>query len=230
MGGEGLITVALTSVNPDHRFWPAFLNFYVENGKRHKLRFAHTWRMMLHQAQTKLVESAIVNGSTHILFVEDDMTSFPMDGLDKMLEADRDVICCFTYGRQWPHYAIPLRKKTQNTLLSAFKVMPSCLRGLMPVDRNEEGVVEVDLAHQGFTLIKMGVFKAIGMPWFKFGDIGATDCWFSDQCAKVGIKLWAHMDVRVEHVGINDGNRDSHYELGKADRLRRLRAKVKGEV
>lgn len=216
-----MIVIGVASINPDYRFWPNFTLFFAAN-LHNDIRLKHVWRKMLHTAQTEIVEVALASKASHILFVEDDMSFIPNNGLDLLLEADVDVITCVTYSRPWPHYVIPLRKRLRNSRLSEFNEMCREKGLLIPIGEDEEGIVEVDLTPQCFTLCKIDIFRRMELPWFKFGEVGATDCWFSDRCADAGIKMHAHMGVRVEHAGINSITRPFYFEMGKKERLKEI--------
>jgi hypothetical protein len=86
------------------------------------------------------------------------------------------------------------------------------LLGLMPfIKRNEMGLIPAHYTGFGLTVIKKGVFEAIGFPWFeswkqiyqiqnfKMCEVVTDDDGFCQKAMKKGFKIWIDPEVRIGH-------------------------------
>ena len=132
--------------------------------------------------------------ATHILQIDSDMM-FPMDGLERLLSHDKDIVGAF-YNKRVPPY------ETVGHLLHA----PDISKG---------GLYPADLMPHGFVLIKREVFEKLKSPWYyeSFDPACVTekdpdglvgeDVNFSRDCVKAGIEMWCDADLTFEcaHIG-----------------------------
>ena len=198
------IVAGVYTARPDPKFWPMFLRFYVKNEKRFNMGFAHVHGRPTAEAQKEVVYMAQLVKATHLLFVEDDATYVPNDILEKLVEADKDVIAPHAYSRHYPYQSMILAKRFTNMTIS--KGLPAGMKArgnLIPLN-DKEGIVEADLVHFNFTLVKMEVFNKISKPWFAYGEVGETDCWFCDKLLEAGIHPYGHMGIRLTHSNVDD--------------------------
>lgn len=144
-------------------------------------------------SRTWLVNEAIKNGGTHILFVDSDM-HFMMSSLGKLLAHDKEIVGVEYNKRQFP-------------LTPVYKPM---------TERSETELYEANYAGMGLMLIKLSIFQdpkfGIGVdgkrnPWFNFGrdSQGALamgeDAWFSNVARDAGYKTYIDPTVKVKHLG-----------------------------
>jgi hypothetical protein len=135
--------------------------------------------------RTSGVKKALDLGATHVLFVDSDM-SFPVDGLHRLLRADRDIIGANYVRRQAPHDSLAKAKNGK--------------------DQDISGVVEVARLPTGFMLIKTDVFKCVPQPWFAtpWNDdneqITGEDYYFCDKARSHGLLIWMDADLSASIV------------------------------
>ena len=141
------------------------------------------------ETRTNLVNLAIENKATHILFLDHDMF-FPSNGtgdspIQKLLDADKDIIGVPYNKRKFPIEAIDI-----------------------PVtERSEKDLYKCQSIGTGLMLIKTDVFKKIPMPWFHFGRgekgemVYGEDTFFCQQAIKNGFNEWAEPTIFIKHLG-----------------------------
>lgn len=144
-------------------------------------------------SRTWLVNEAIKNGGTHILFVDSDM-QFMMSSLGKLLAHDKEIV-----GTEYNKRKFPLE--------GVFKPM---------TERSETELYEAKYAGMGLMLIKLSIFKdpkfGVGedgkrTAWFSFGRdsqgalVMGEDCWFSNVARDAGYKTYIDPTIKVRHLG-----------------------------
>ena len=133
--------------------------------------------------------------ATHILAIDSDMI-FPLDGLERLLKHDKDIVGAF-YNKRVPPY------ETVGHLVGA----PDISKG---------GLYPADVMPHGFVLIKREVFEKLGKsPWYYEGydpacvtekdpdGMVGEDVMFSRNCTKAGIEMFCDADLTFEcaHIG-----------------------------
>jgi hypothetical protein len=143
-------------------------------------------------SRTWLVNEAIKNGGTHILFVDSDM-QFMMSALGKLLAHDKEIVGTEYNKRQFP-------------LEGVFKPM---------TERSETDLYEAKYAGMGLMLIKLSIFdkewvdpiNGKKVPYFNFGRDSkgnlamGEDCWFSNAARDMGFKTYIDPTIKVRHLG-----------------------------
>lgn len=144
-------------------------------------------------SRTWLVNEAIKNGGTHILFVDSDM-HFMMSSLGKLLAHNKEIVGVEYNKRKFP-------------LEGVFKAME---------ERSETELYEANYAGMGLMLIDLSIFKdpkfGVGVDgkrsaWFNFGrdSQGALamgeDAWFSNVARDAGYKTWIDPTIKTKHLG-----------------------------
>ena len=135
-------------------------------------------------ARTWVIQKAIEDGATHVLFVDHDMV-FPPTALTTHLEAKKDIIGTEYFKRKFPKEAtfVPLDKHSTHELYKA----KFCGTGLMLIDLN--------------------IFKTMAKPWFNIGRdsqgqvaIG-EDAWMCLSAQDIGHEVWIDPQIQVGHIG-----------------------------
>ena len=142
-------------------------------------------------ARNKLVKSAIAEGFSHVLFIDDDM-AFPWDTPQRLLKHDKDIIAANYTKRQIP--ALPVAQKGGQYLFS----------------RNKTGLEEADHAGTGLMMIKTEIFKSLPWPWFQTrlqddenDPLVSDDVHFCRLAKAHGFQIWIDHDLSQEigHTG-----------------------------
>lgn len=209
-------------------------------GNRYEIGYHLIHRKSLHIADTIAVQVAQRNGCTHLLLVDDDVYDLEAWMVDTLLAANKDVIGGVMYTSGFPYTQCTFRRYNTETTVSSQPLQrgiyrlydipclcPYCMKNgqvtnfngnwnlkYCPVCRGELkdfAIQPVDLIPFPFTLINMSVFDRIRKPWFHCNSYFPTDSWFADRCIEAGIQQYAHMNIRVNHRGVNDLTRIHKY-------------------
>lgn len=161
---------------------------------------------ILSSMRQKILENAIKNEATHLLFIDTDQT-FPKDALHRLLAREKQVVACNI----------------------ATKMLPSTttarLRGGNPgygvplyTLKDSTGLVEVWRVGTGVMLIDLNVFKRQKMepPWFtqRFsehtGEYIGEDWALCERFENAGVKIYVDQDLSKEigHRGMLEYGHD----------------------
>jgi len=142
-----------------------------------------------------MIELAIQNGMTHILFLDDDVVPRP-DILKKLLAHDKDIVTGLYLMRSHPHLPILFDESYTNGSCR-FSILRPGLKGL----------VEVKNTGLGAALIKTDVFKKMAddLPWIRLGqcekDHWCDDIDFFNRARDIyGYKIWCDLECPVGHM------------------------------
>lgn len=146
---------------------------------------------LIHKNREILVEKALENNCTHVLFVDSDML-FDGDALDRLMERNKEIIGVPTHLRKFP-------------LVSTMKNIDEFGNKLW--EEYPDGLIKCAGVGTGFMLINLEVFKNITHPWFFYesndnGDlVCGEDMWFCRKARAAGYDIWADSTVNVGHIG-----------------------------
>lgn len=145
---------------------------------------------LVHDARNKIVERALKEDFTHLLFVDDDM-NFDKGGMQKLLDDDKDVVGGLYFRKVPPHH-------------------PNCMemrgkRLRFPMVLPKTKLFEVFAVGMGLTLIKSEVLKSMKDRWFFYNDIhGQTvgeDVYFCNKARNKGFTVWVDPTIPIQHIG-----------------------------
>lgn len=202
------ILVCVPFLKPHKKFLPHFIQWYAMNWEKHGLNLHWEMYRPLHKAQQNAVKVAKEIGASHILFTEDDQWGFPVDGLEVLLEADKDVVGFGTYTKEHPYFPMTYRKYDPSVPLV------TRARNLHPRQVVDE-LETFDLVTWAFTLVRTSVFDRLpGDPFACWDDV-PTDSHFCQLCDEAGIERFisnkfvichgdVHKDDIVFHRRMND--------------------------
>lgn len=114
--------------------------------------FMQSGSLIANQRQ-KLAEKAILDGATHILWLDSDMT-FPPSALETLLRHNLDVVAC-TYSTR----SLPLK----GVAYTSIGDWDSWVSVTSPGNR----MVEVEGTGMGCMLVRTSTFKDLPKPWFE---------------------------------------------------------------
>lgn len=148
----------------------------------------------LDNARNWAVKDFLESYNDYLLFIDDDIIP-PSNALLELLRADKDIIAplCFTVKRDDNGFLFP---------------MPVAHR----YNDNHEyrpyighGIEETDVITGGMFLVKREVYEKIERPfYFTYHKNGlveySEDFVFSQQCQKLGYKLFTHYDLLCKHL------------------------------
>lgn len=245
--GVARIMIAIPLLAITYEFFESFLKFWTElvvsRDPRYEVSYHIAYRKPVHMAEEYLVSVAMYNKCTHILFMDDDIYDIKKSDLDKLFEADKDVIGGVMHASKFPHAMCVFRRfntdrkvvdmPVDNSMFRLYEVpctCPKCGLGQTHWDAKfcpscgqtlDNLIQQADLIPFAFTLMKLSVFDKIKKPWFHCTNKYPTDSWFADRVLEAGLKEYGHMGVRLNHAGITDATKPYYAQMGliKAQQL-----------
>lgn len=134
-------------------------------------------------ARTWLVNEAIKNGGTHILFVDSDML-FPEQTIKQLLSHGKQIV-----GVQYNRREFPLKPVYE------------------PLTEKAPALYKAKYTGMGVMLIDLDIFKDMKGPWFNFGRdsqgalVLGEDAWFCNTARDSGFDTWIDPTLKVGHIG-----------------------------
>jgi len=190
--------VLCNPVTKPHKYHtPSLLEWYASNKEKHDLILHYELQRPLHKVQQNAVKVAREQGSTHILFTEHDQWNYPINGLEILLDCDKDVVGFPTYQRCHPYLPMCMRKIDEDISFVTEE------RNLIPF--HPTTVLEkTDLITWAFTLVTVDLFdrmEAEGRdPWV--WDTVPTDSHFCQHCQEMGVDRWVNGSAVINHGDI----------------------------
>ena len=133
-----------------------------------------------------ITAQAVKKGCDYLFMVDDDMIYEP-DTLERLVEANRDIIGGLYYTKY----------EDKAPVLEYF-------------DKPEEGLFKVKAMGGGLILIKCDVFKKVPQPWYgyKWNNLGAVtmsnDWFFCEKAREAGFDIWCDSSITAEHMGLKE--------------------------
>lgn len=195
-----MITICVPLFDPHEHFLIDFCEFYARNKERHQLRLglgSLMGRQPMHRVQAAAVKTAQENGSSHILFTEDDHWRFPLDGLDVLLSAGRDAVGFATVGRKFPYSSLALERTDKS--LSIVQTERKNMQPLERIDDEQPVVMKADVVSWAMHLVRTELFEKFEKdPFRKWGEV-PTDSLFAHECEKIGVYRHVHFGCVLPH-------------------------------
>jgi hypothetical protein len=178
------------------------------------IRLTNVQGTTIHASRKSLVEMAIKNDCTHILFIDSDMR-FPRHSLSRLLHHNLPIVAANYVTRRSP------------TLPVSFKDDSHTISSRVYTEPGETGLEEIAATGLGMCLIDLDVFRAMEQPWFSFAwnenhDVIGEDVWFFRKARELGLPVMLDhgLSQSIKHVGIH------LYEMSDALVQRELRAEA----
>jgi hypothetical protein len=159
---------------------------------------ANTFQLFSHDrspahGRNLIINAALENDCTHILFMDDDMVPKP-DALLRLLAHDVDSISGLYLSRAYPHQPLIFDDLDEEGR-AIFSYLEDDLTGLKPIAA----------AGLGFYLVKTDVLRAMPKPWFRLGELDSEQ-WCDDigyfyRLRQLGVESYCDLDVQVGHIG-----------------------------
>lgn len=141
--------------------------------------------------RTFLVNEAIKNGGTHLLFIDADMV-FPTDALDQLLAHNKEIV-----GVEYNKRKFPLERVCK------------------ALDQEDTKLYKGKYSGMGLMLIDLSIFDkewvdsetGRKLPWFNFGRdsqgalVMGEDAFFSNAAREMGYDTWIDPTIPVKHCG-----------------------------
>jgi len=159
--------------------------------------FIQTGSLISKQRQD-LAQAAINSNSTHILWLDSDM-SFPPDILETLLTHDLDIVAANYSTRSAPRKGV------------AYKTIGKWETWLKPSD-TQPRLQQVEGVGMGCMLVKTSVFSYIPKPWYEVSwvpdlqEFIGEDFYFCKLAQQAGFKVWidTNLNKQLKHIGISE--------------------------
>ena len=144
--------------------------------------------------RNRAVEAAQRNGSDYLMFIDNDMI-FPNSGIQRLLDADKDIIGVHYNARPAPDKPVVSTVKMSDPngqLLNAMEI-PAQLFKCYAVGT-------------GFMLIRMSIFDKLSKPYFVSGEDASGECFTEDvdfcrKAGEAGVKIYCNPTIAMRHIG-----------------------------
>lgn len=249
--GRLRIMIGIPLLAVSYEFFESFLKFWsmlcITRDPRYEITYHFAYRRPVHMAEEYLVKTAMSLKCTHILLMDDDIFDVTPDMLNKLVEANKEMISGVMYASKFPHAMCVFRRydtskrvidmPSDNSMYRLYEVPALCPGCKAPQShwdakfciscgsKIDIAVQECDLVPFPFTLIDLKVFDKIKKPWFHCTNEYPTDSWFCDRLMEAGIKPHAHMLVRLNHAGVSDATKPHFVNMG-VEKMNRTKAVV----
>jgi len=142
-----------------------------------------------------IIEDAISQYCTHILFIDDDM-AFPPNALTRLLAHDLDAVSGLYYNKCYPHPPVIFDRDPND--------FDSFQRHYL--QNGEAGVIKVDACGFGFFLVNTKVFESLEPPYVRHGELQYDkrneDMGFCLRLGETGYQIHCDLDVVIGHMGL----------------------------
>ncbi len=139
-----------------------------------------------------MIEQALLNDCSHILFLDDDM-AFKPGLLKQLLAHDKDMVSGLYLMRNYPHFPVMFDEVYEDG---------RCKYSFL--DETKNGLTEVVNCGLGAVLIKIDVFKKMPKPWITLGELDkdnwCDDIAFFNRARKMGYQLYVDLNCPVGHI------------------------------
>lgn len=137
-------------------------------------------------ARTWLVQRALEQKATHLLFVDTDMM-FPPDAIKKLLSHKKEIVSVNYHKRKFP--------------------LETVVTQLPESQESETELYRAAVAGTGLMLIDLSIIEKLGLPWFSFGRgskgelVLGEDAWFCHTARDAGYDIWIDPTIKTGHIG-----------------------------
>lgn len=139
-----------------------------------------------------IIEQAILNECTHVLFLDDDM-AFKSNLLTKLLSHDKDIVSGLYFHRNFPHQPMVFENVDEKGRAFAYFM-----------NGHSDGLIKISACGFGCCLIKTKVFEAMEKPWVRLGELDAQewcdDIGFFHRASKVTSEIYCDTECMVGHI------------------------------
>ena len=129
-------------------------------------------RMSIDRMRNMCAKMALEADYDYILFIDDDVI-VPIDMLQKLLRADKDIVAGHTIIRGWPFNSMIFKHPTPERIQEL-----DYYNEWKPEDLDEQGLLSVDAVGFSCCLIKVSLLKKLSAPFFVTGPNHTEDIYF----------------------------------------------------
>jgi len=192
-------------------FFNHYMNFFLYNSKKYDLLHLCEVHYITDYARNRMVNKIMKwkNKPDYVFFIDSDMV-FEPNILDKLIEADKDIITGLYFQKHKPHYPLAwvVREFDEVSVNgeNGSPVKNKCNKYCWDTEFKFGEVQEIAGCGAGALLVKTKVLEEMKSPWFKFliDDNGCPvgeDIYFCKKAIDKGFKIWLHAGTIINHIG-----------------------------
>lgn len=188
---ENRITVGIPSSDMVHASFMTSLIRLILQSKNINMDFFNHRSSRITANRNEIIKFAKEKNSTHVLFIDADMT-FPPYALAELLGYDRDIVCATATKREeGPNDPIGVPHSAGDNV-------------------TKTRLIQMDFVGMPFMLIKMSVFDKLNEPYFAEPIINdeliPEDNYFCQEVRMAGIEIWCDLAISMDlgHLGIKE--------------------------
>lgn len=146
-------------------------------------------RASIDRMRNQTASLAVSAGMDYICFIDDDVL-VPIDGLQKLIDANLDIVAGWTIIRGHPFDNMFFKWDEKKNGLNRWNDPPQ-----------DSGILHCGAVGFSFVLIKTEILKKIPMPWFATGTGNTEDIYFCVKAQKYieSTTCAVHLDVKTSH-------------------------------
>lgn len=152
---------------------------------------------LVYNSRTHLVNYALQNGFSHIMWIDSDM-AFPPDTLLRLFKHDLDIVTAICYGRTQDHSPCAYMSVSKGDKTHSGIIKPIEISDTMPE------LIEVDGCGSAMMLVKTDVYVKIGKrfhEWYEPKWNLGEDLAFTERAKACGYKIWCDTTLNIGHIG-----------------------------
>lgn len=159
---------------------------------------------VIHFGRNRIVKSVLAPEVPHpdfLWWIDMDL-EFDPDSLLRLFSHQKMFICG-NYARRYPPHLPTVGRVNKEVGL---------YETISKAELEKGGLIPVDSATGGFTLVHSSIYKKVSYPWYEFGfvegvdikhpweliDIG-EDVYFSQKARQAGFDIWCDLDIPLAH-------------------------------
>ncbi len=190
-----------------------YVNSLLRLNKPQGTQILHVPLSLVYIAREKIIDFAIQNEFTHVMFIDSDMV-FQSDMLARLVKHDKDIVSAMAFQRK-PPYNPCCYAELKIGALGENIAKPITL------DFSNLGLTEIEGCGMSNCLINVEVFKKIRETgefcFFPVPGMG-EDLAFCIRARKAGYKIYADTSITVGHMASFIACRDTYEEWNEVDK------------
>jgi len=144
----------------------------------------------LHKSREEVCLAAITGGYDYLFFIDADMC-FSSQVLQRLLDANKDIVGAHYNMRHLPLVSTMKMQDTNGNLIATSNILPKEL-------------FKVYALGTGCMLIRVSCLNKIPRPWFWYGEKDkqeGEDVYFCRVAKEAGIEIWCEPNIEANHIG-----------------------------
>lgn len=171
------------------------------NLPEHEFGLCNPRRMSIDRMRNFAARAAIDMGFDYLLFLDDDVL-VPVDGVKRLIEANKDIIAGITLIRGYPYH--PMVFNFLQRLMDGQDFRTHYVDNCKELADPETGLYQCDAVGFSFCLIKVALLRKLAkyVPYFITGENHTEDVYFCNlaRLKAPGTEVWVDTQIETAHI------------------------------